>query len=153
LTAFQVEIRAARRQDRTELEALKIRSSLAWGDHVDELLALPEARQVPVDHLPFVIVADFAGEIVGFATVLPCDGLEAALEDLFVAPELWRNGIGSALMAEVERRARLIGAHSLHVVAGDRARPFYEACGFEVVGTVMTKFAPASGMRKNLHRP
>jgi len=108
---------------------------------------------VPADHLPFVIVADIAGEIVGFATVLPSDDLEAELEDLFVAPERWRTGIGSTLMAEVERRARVFGAHSLHVVAGDHARPFYEACGFEVVSPVMTRFALASGMRKELCRP
>lgn len=40
---------------------LKLRSSLGWGDFVEELRALPGARQVPPEHLPFAFVADQGG--------------------------------------------------------------------------------------------
>ncbi|HEX2841591.1 GNAT family N-acetyltransferase [Hyphomicrobium sp.] len=102
-------------------------------------------------HLPHVIVAEFVGEIVGFATVLPGrDAIQAELEDLFVAPEVWRRGIGGSLLAEAERRAAALGARSLHVVAGERARPFYEAAGYLFAGTIRTDLAPAVELQKDL---
>jgi len=141
--------RPARDEDRDILGALKLRSSLAWGDHVEELLAMREAREVPAAHLPHIIVAEASGDIVGFATILHHEGA-AELEDLFVAPEAWRRGIGKLLLAEAERRAIASGARSVHVVAGERARPFYEASGYEVTGAVMTTLAPAMELEKRL---
>lgn len=145
-------LRSARDEDRAALGALKLRSSLAWGDHVEELLALPEAREVPLAHMPHAIAAERDGTIVGFATVLAGKDGEAELEDLFVAPEQWRTGVGSKLLAEAERRAVDGGARVLHVVAGERARPFYEASGFRFVGTVATAFEPATELDKDLSR-
>ncbi|WP_026868565.1 hypothetical protein [Inquilinus limosus] len=69
----RIRIRAARPEDRDALGALKLRASLAWGEHVEELQALPEARQVPAEHLPSAVVAELDGRVVGFATVLPRD--------------------------------------------------------------------------------
>lgn len=112
---------------------------------------MPEAREVPAAHLPHVTVAESAGQIVGFATVLPGDAADRAeLEDLFVAPEAWRKGIGSLLLAEAERRAKALGAGTLEVVAGERARPFYEASGFRFAGTVQTDLAPAVRLQKDI---
>lgn len=146
-----VSIRPGRNEDRAALGALKLRSSLAWGDHVEELLALPEAREVPAAHIPHVMVAEIAKEIVGFVTVLPGEtATQAELEDLFVAPEAWRRGIGSLLLAEAERRATALGARSLDVIAGERARPFYEAAGFQFAGTVATDLALAVRLQKDL---
>ncbi len=146
-----VGIRTARAEDRKTLGALKLRSSLAWGDHVEALQALPEASEVPAEHLPHVAVAEIAGKIVGFVTVLPGNSAaQAELEDLFVAPEAWRTGIGSLLLAEAERSAIALGARSLEVVAGERARPFYQASGFRFAGIVATLLAPAIRLRKDL---
>lgn len=143
--------RPARDEDRDILGALKLRSSLAWGDHVEELLAMREAREVPAAHLPHIIVAEASGDVVGFATILRHEGAaQAELEDLFVAPEAWRRGIGKLLLAEAERRAIASGARSVHVVAGERARQFYEASGYEVTGAVMTTLAPAMELEKRL---
>lgn len=149
--SITVGIRTARADDRDVLGVLKLRSSLAWGDHVEELLAMPEARQIPAAHLPHVIVAELAGEIVGFVTVLPGDAADRAeLEDLFVAPEAWRKGIGSLLVAEAERRAKALGARTLEVVAGARTRPFYETSGFRFAGIVQTDLAPAARLQKDI---
>lgn len=143
-------MRSARNDEKDALGALKLRSSLAWGDHTEELQALPEARQIPAAHLPSVFVAEVAGKVLGFATVLPRGDLEAELEDLFVAPDAWRKGVGAQLIAEAERRAIALGARSIHVVATLQARAFYEACGFQMIGMVMTEFAQAPEMRKSL---
>lgn len=144
-------IREAHAEDRDTLGALKLRASLAWGDHIEKLQALPEAREVPVAHLPHAIVAELEGEIVGFATVLSGKGdFQAELEDLFVAPEIWRMGIGRKLLAEAECRAAARGARRLHVVAGERARPFYEASGYRFAATIATEFAPAVELHKDL---
>lgn len=113
---------------------------------------MPEARQVPAGHLPSAVVAELDGAIVGFATVLPRSAGEAELEDLFVDPAAWRRSVGTRLVAEAETRAAALGARSLHVIAHERARAFYERCGFRVVGTAMTALAPAPEMRKDLAR-
>lgn len=145
-----VRTRPAEPGDIDELGPLKLRASLAWGDHVEELLALPEARIFPQPHLPFAIVAELDGAIAGFATLLPPANGEAEVEDLFVDPPLWRRGVGRALMTALEARALSLGASSLHVIANNRALPFYRSAGFEIVGTVATRFAPAPEMRKAL---
>lgn len=144
-------IRPARGEDRDALGALKLRSSLAWGDHVEEPRTLAEAREVSLAHMPHVIVAEIEGAIVGFATVLLGEpGGKAELEDLFVAPEQWRRGVGRKLLAEAERRAMDGGARAMHVVAGERARPFYEASGYRLAGTIMTELEPAAELCKDL---
>jgi len=145
-----IRIRSAQPQDKVELEALKLRASLAWGDHVEVLKALPEARHIPDAHLPFILVAELGGIIAGFATVLGRGDGDAELDDLFVEPRLWGRGVGSRLIAQADERALALGARRLHVVAGKRARGFYEACGFHVIGTVMTLLEPAVAMRKDL---
>lgn len=144
-------IREAHAKDRDILGALKLRSSLAWGDHSEALRALPEAREVPAAHVPHAIVAELDGKIVGFATVLAGKGaMQAELKDLFVAPEVWLTRVGRKLLAEAEYRAAVLGARTLRVVAGERARPFYEASGYRFAGTIATDFAPAVELHKDL---
>ncbi len=143
-------VRPAAPEDVDGLGALKLRASLAWGDHTRQIEALPEARVFPPEHLPFALVAEADGRLAGFATVLPREDGGADLEDIFVEPALWRRGIGRALMAEADRAAGDAGAEVLRVIANARALGFYAACGFEVVGVVQTLFAPAPRMEKRL---
>jgi GNAT superfamily N-acetyltransferase len=143
-------IRSASEAELGGLGELKLHSSLGWGDFVEELRALPGARQVPPEHLPFAFVADQGGAAIGFATVLPAAGQDAELEDLFVHPDAWGRGVGGALVAEAERRAVALGFRGLRVIANRRALPFYEAMGFTAIGTVETLFEPAPVMRKAL---
>jgi GNAT superfamily N-acetyltransferase len=141
-----IRIRPAEARELAALGELKLRASLAWGDHLEALASMPEARTVPPEHLPFLFVAEAAGRILGFATVLAGPGPEAAvLEDLFVEPDAWRQGVGRGLVLEAERRARALGAASLQVIAG-RARGFYGACGFAVTGRADTRLEPAVEM-------
>jgi GNAT superfamily N-acetyltransferase len=137
-------IRPAVAQDLPTLGEIKLRASLALGEHIDQLKALPEAREVPAEHLTFVFLAEEDGRTLGFATVLHGSDDTAVLEDMFVEPAEWRRGIGRGLVREAAARALALGADVLRVIANSRG--FYEACGFQAIGEVQTQFAPAPVM-------
>ena len=57
------------------------------------------------------------------------------LYGFYVSPDNLRQGIGKVLYSELERRAAIEqGGSGIGVVSTLNAVPFYEACGFEVVG-------------------
>ena len=145
-----IRIRRAAPHERQALGGLKLRASLAWGDHRDALKAMADARTVPAHHLPFVFVAEEGGRILGFATVLPGPAPIAELEDLFVEPNRWRRGVGRMLVEEAVRRARASGAASLHLIANPNAVAFYAACGFGIIGRAATELGPAMEMEMSL---
>jgi len=69
------------------------------------------------------------------------------LDGLFVEPDLWRKGIGKALVDAATLLARRRGL-SLSVVANSAAREFYEKCGLTVEGEAQTRFGPALRMSR-----
>lgn len=90
-------------------------------------------------------VATVGDEVVGFATVAYVDS-SLELEDLFVAPDRMRQGIGRALVGDVVRLARARGVARVDVTANLHARAFYEDVGFHPVGEADTPFGPALRM-------
>jgi len=90
-----------------------------------------------------IVVAEAAGGIVGFVTV---DPRTRYLDQIVVAPECWRSGVGSAL---IEEAARLSPAGLDLDVNTDNARAirFYEKRGFVISGGGVN---PLSG--KPVHR-
>jgi len=89
-----------------------------------------------------VIVAEFDGDMVGFAAVVGGE-----LDGLFVEPDMWGGGIGRALVDAAAHQARQKGL-SLTVIANPTARGFYESCGFSVEGDEQTRFGPALRMTR-----
>ena len=79
-------IRPALHGERSRLEALQWRASLANSGDRDSLLANPDAIALPVEHIAdgHVFVAQRDGVIVGFAAVLPRPDGNAELDALFV---------------------------------------------------------------------
>ncbi len=75
-----------------------------------------------------VFVAEMAGELVGFMTI-DADGF---VDLAFVSPSVSGSGVGWRLYLEVEKKARLLGAHRLHTEASLKARPFFERQGWTV---------------------
>ncbi len=85
-----------------------------------------------------------APSVVGYAYVrwgdetkaFVADG-EAGLKELYVAPDHWREGVGSALLAcSLEAVPDAASALKLETLAENRrGRAFYEAKGFERVGS------------------
>jgi putative acetyltransferase len=75
------------------------------------------------------LVAELNGAIVGIgALVLASNELRAC----YVSPDAVRQGVGSALVARIERIAREDGLTSLHVDSSVTAEPFYRALGYGI---------------------
>jgi GNAT superfamily N-acetyltransferase len=79
---------------------------------------------------------------------VPREGPEMDLDGLFVEPHLWRHGIGRLLVEYSAVFAREQGADVLHVVGNPHAQEFYRSCGFEVLGTVPTRFGVGLSFRR-----
>jgi GNAT superfamily N-acetyltransferase len=139
-------IRPAVPVERLELEELQRRASLALEEYREELEAYPDAIELPAGHIGQTIVAELDGRVAGFAVVL-LDQRRADLDGLFVEPDLWRKGIGSALVDAATHNARGQGL-TLTVVANPTAKDFYERCGFTAEGITETRFGPGLRMSR-----
>lgn len=137
-------IRLARPEEREALEALQWRASLMNEADRPHLEAHPDAIDLPAEQITNgqVLVAELSGRVAGFAAVL-----DGELDGLFVEPELWRRGIGEALVEAATHQARRDGI-ALSVIANPAARGFYERCGFALEGEAQTRFGPALRMTK-----
>ena len=80
------------------------------------------------------------------AALLPRDGFHE-LDGLFFEPDLWRRGLGRALIADALATASAAGAAAIETVANPRAEGFYRRLGFTVTGQAQTQFGPANRMR------
>ena len=145
----RLHIRPALPEERLELEELQRRASLALDTYRDQLEANPDAIDLPADQIERgdVLVAEVDGRTAGFAVVLT-EGDKAELDGLFVEPELWRHGIGAALVEAATHEARRRGLSLMTVVAEPAAKEFYERCGFTAEGTAETRFGPALRMSR-----
>jgi len=141
-------IRLAKPEEQEALEELQRRASLALGEYNEQLEANPDAIELPLAQIERgeVIVAELDGRIAGFAAVL-IDADAAELDGLFVEPDLWRQGIGAALIEEATHESRRRGL-ALMVVANPSAKEFYERCGFTLEGEAETSFGPALRMSR-----
>jgi len=124
-----------------------------WEEDRAALLANPDAIDLPLEQITAgrTVVAESAGQLLGFAVVLAREDGDAELDGLFVEPTYWRHGLGRALVEQAERIATSDGAAHLWVTANTRALGFYDSCGFVTVGEVQTSFRPAPKMRKSIH--
>ena len=116
----------------------------AWApDEVD-----PEHWAARIQRLYF-IVALRHGELAGFAGLHGDDDLDL----MYVGKDHQGRGVASALLADIEREARVRGAKRLATEASLTARPFMERRGFKIVtqqevpynGQVFTNFVMEKG--------
>jgi GNAT superfamily N-acetyltransferase len=142
--AEALNIRTAQPEEREALEDLQRRASLTLPEYRAQLEANPDAIHLPPAQVANgqVLVAEFDGRVAGFAAVVGGE-----LDGLFVEPELWRRGIGAALVDAATHYARLRGL-TLTVIANPTAREFYEKCGFSVEGATQTRFGPGLRMSR-----
>ena len=131
---------------------LTSRWSAGWEEYREALLARPDAIELPLEQIERgrAYVAERRGEVAGFSVVLPRQDGDADLDGLFVEPVMWKRGIGRRLIQEAQCLAASEGAKSLYVVANPRARGFYAACAFELIGQNDTRFGVGLTMRKRL---
>ena len=145
-------IRPARIDEQKMLELLQQRASLRNPGDRDALLANPDAIALPIEQIVAgcVFVAEREGTVVGFAAVSPRPDGGAELDALFVEPQLWKQGIGRALVDHSADVARARAASFLHVIGNPHAEGFYTSCGFRVTYTVDTRFGIGLAMTKAL---
>jgi GNAT superfamily N-acetyltransferase len=149
-------IRDALATERGALEELQRRASLEWEDDRADLLAHPDAIELPADQIRDGLVrvaVDADSRRLGFSVLLPAarDGARE-LDGLFVEPHAWRQGVGRALVADCSERALREGALRIDVTANPRAEEFYERVGFRRGEVVATRFRPARRMHLELDR-
>ena len=138
-----MKIRAARPEEREALEDLQRRASLALDEYREQLVANPDAIELPAEHLASSFVAEVDGTIAGFAVLLGGE-----LDGLFVDPQYWKQGIGTALVEAAVLEARRQGLTLVTVVASPTAKDFYEKCGFAMESETPTRFGPAIRMSR-----
>lgn len=143
-------IRLAVENEKTALEALQLRASLANDGDRKALLENLDAIDLPLEQIKNgqTLVAEQGDMIVGFAVILPRDDGDEELDGLFVEPDIWGGGIGRALVDACCTRAKGIDASNLHVIGNPHAEGFYVACGFEQYGLHETQFGAGLLMRK-----
>ena len=152
MSGFEISIRAADICEKTALEALQKRASLANPADRAAILANPESIELPLDQIRAgqVFVAEQGGDVTGFAVVLKRNDGEAELDGLFVEPDIWKNGTGRALVDHTAKIAREQGASLLHVIGNPHVRGFYIACGFIQTGSMEMRFGRGLLMRRHL---
>ena len=145
-------IRPALLTERSSLEGLQWRASLANAGDRESLFANPDAIALPDEQIAdgHVFVAQHEGVIVGFAAVLPRLDGNAELDALFVEPTLWKRGVGRLLVEQCADVARERGSRILRVIGNPHAERFYVACGFRAAGTVETRFGAGLAMQRAL---
>ncbi|GAA1436908.1 hypothetical protein GCM10009616_37780 [Microlunatus lacustris] len=113
-------------------EFLALYGAVGWSTYTDDPARLLSALQ----HSTWVLTARRKGELLGLARVISDRHTIAYLQDLLVAPEAQRSGVGGSLLDEVLRRCSDIRQVVLLTDAEDRQRLFYESHGLREVHDV-----------------
>jgi putative acetyltransferase len=87
----------------------------------------PQLHEASIRQAICYVAEGTAGEIVGFATLMPRTGEVAAV---YVTPAHGRRGIGRRLLTSVEAAARECGLTALHLDASLNAVEFYTRAGY-----------------------
>ncbi len=140
-----------RNADPAEVEALtelQRRASMVWEEYRADLLAHPDAIEIPIEAMGHqsVRVAVGDGQVLGFSVVLPGGDGRWELDGLFVEPEHMGRGVGRLLVAGLAAMAMEAGVTRVDVTANPRAVGFYQRIGFVTDGTIDTQFGPALRM-------
>jgi len=136
--------------DVEELSSLALRAKAHWGYAVAQLEAwrpsLEMSRESVLARPTFV--GEINRRIIGFYSLVP-SAPAWELDNLWVAPEYMKRGVGRMLVIHAGQTAAAGGASSILIDADPNAEPFYGACGATRVGEVA---APIAG-QPNRVRP
>jgi putative acetyltransferase len=78
------------------------------------------------------VVTEVDGRIAGFGVIIESDN---ELRAVYVSAEFGNQGVGSALLRELERLAKEGGCRELHMDSSLTAAPFYLHRGYEELGS------------------
>ncbi len=105
----------------------------AWGPQLPEV-ALPQQGAIfdrKIELGEIVLVADVDGVIAGFGEIAPASCLLVAV---YVNPDFKRQGVGKALLRELERIAQEQSVPYLQMDSSLTAAPFYATHGYRNLG-------------------
>jgi putative acetyltransferase len=89
------------------------------------------------------LVAERAGEVVGFGSIVPSS---SELRAVYVHPDVGRSGVGGAILRNLEQMAKARGLSTLQMAASINAEIFYSHHGYEVVERGMHRMAGGGQM-------
>jgi GNAT superfamily N-acetyltransferase len=118
------------------LTELALRSKASNGYDAAFMAACVAELTLPPDRIASgeVWVAECEAEVVGYFELAAQDGT-AEVMALFVEPHAKCTGVGRALWARLDERARSLGAHRIGVSSDPAALGFYQRMGCTVVGS------------------
>ncbi|MHB8511864.1 MAG: GNAT family N-acetyltransferase [Actinomycetota bacterium] len=147
----EVVVRAAVVDDLDALGDIYRGASLSNEDDRESLLEHPEVLEFEsravLEHRTRVALLE--ERIVGFASWTKV-GEIFELDDLFVAPEWMRHGVGLLLVQDIVQIARSHNVKRLEVPANGHAMTFYERAGFVADGWAKTPFGEARRMHRDV---
>lgn len=129
------EIRRPRHDETQALTDLAMRAKASWGYDRDFMEACRSELTVTpaqLDAWRFWVAEDRDG-LVGMIALADADD-HAELEDFFVAPEAQGQGVGRALMDELQAECRSRGHARIEVDADPNAEATYARLGFRTIG-------------------
>lgn len=111
----------------------------------------PEMEFDEKDPIAWHLLLLYNGQPAGTGRILDAGEGCFKLGRIAVQKELRKHHLGAALMQELMRKARELGAKEFVISAQVRARGFYEKCGFTVCGTGIYPdgHVPHIDMRRN----
>lgn len=127
-------IRAARREELSELSELARRSKAVWGYSPEFMASCRDELTVDEEDLPRTFIKECDGAITGFYALSELDPERAELEFLFVEPHLLRRGYGRELLVHAREQARRLGYRAIVIQGDPNAAAFYTAAGAHEIG-------------------
>jgi putative acetyltransferase len=114
----------------------------SWA-HAPDARRCAEIREAILGGDELCLVAERAGQVVGFGSIIPASG---ELRAVYVDPGAGRSGVGSALLRKLEELAAARGLSALHMDASLNAEAFYAAHGYQVLARAMHQMAGGGQM-------
>ena len=127
-------IRPARPDEAETLTQLAIRSKRSWGYDDDFMRRVEPDMIVKPEYIArgFCLIAEEPGRIFGYV-LLEMREHEAFLHDLFIEPDCFGQGLGTALFDRAVEYARAQRATRLILQSDPHAEAFYERFGMRCV--------------------
>jgi len=134
---MHVKIRKAAASEAEALSALALEAKAHWGYSREAIDSWREQLRISSENVEAkpTYVGAIDGVIVGFCSLAP-SGHAWELDNLWVAPQVMRRGVGRALLDHALEVAFRGGASSVTVDADPNAEWFYLACGAMRCGEV-----------------
>jgi len=134
---MQISVRRAKTEDAEQICQVHITSvrELCKSDYTPEQIEAwvsklnPEGHRQAIENLTKVMfVAETEGRIAGFSELF-----ESEVNAVYVHPNYSRQGVGKLLLNLLEKEAIAQQINELQLSASTNAKPFYQACGYQVI--------------------